>query len=236
MSETAKLALPLVQAAQAQKHVTVNESLLRLDALTQLSIETKGLTTPPALPSEGEAHAVGAGAVDAWSGQDGNLAVFANGGWVFVAPQVGWRGWLVSEASVVGFDGSDWIAGLGSVTTNGAGFVHRSVETDHAVASGSTSTVSGFLPANAIVYGITGRVINAIGGAASFEIGISGSADRYGSGIGTASGSWVRGLTGTPLTYYADTDLVLTAGGGPFDGTGSVRLAVHYAELTLPRA
>ncbi|MDJ1017900.1 MAG: hypothetical protein QNJ35_15435 [Paracoccaceae bacterium] len=46
----------------------------------------------------------------------------------------------------------------------------------------------------------------------------------------------MRGLTGTPLTYYADTNLVLTAGGGSFDGSGSVRLAVHYAELTLPRA
>jgi hypothetical protein len=37
MTETANLALPLVQPAQAQKHVTVNEALARLDGLTQLT-------------------------------------------------------------------------------------------------------------------------------------------------------------------------------------------------------
>jgi len=34
MDETARIGLPLVQAAQAQKHVTVNEAFARLDALT----------------------------------------------------------------------------------------------------------------------------------------------------------------------------------------------------------
>ena len=234
MSDTAKLGLPLVAAAQAQKHVTVNESLTRLDALVQLELLSVGATVPPASPAEGEAHSVGTGATGLWSGEDGQVAVFANGGWVFLSPRAGWQGW--SGGTSIQFDGADWIAGAGALSENGAGFVHRSVELDHVVGAGGTSTVSAAIPADAVVYGVTGLVLSDIGGASGMQIGVSGSADRYGSGVGTTAGAWLRGLTGSPLTYYSATDLILTAEGGSFDGTGVLRLAVHFAELTLPRA
>jgi hypothetical protein len=87
-----------------------------------------------------------------------------------------------------------------------------------------------------VVFGVTGRVLADITGTlTSWRLGVSGSDDRYGSGIGTLAGSWLRGLTGTPLTYYAPTELLLTAEGGTFDGAGDVRLAVHYATIGLPR-
>ena len=234
MANTTRLALPLLEPAQAQKHVTVNEALGRLDALTQLSLAGLGATTPPALPSEGDVFAVGAGASGDWAGHDGALAVYFNNGWDFVTPLAGWRAVDVSSGIAVTFDGVDWVPGAGAVSPNGAGFLHRTVEMEHSVASGGSSIVAGAIPANAIVYGVTGRILTMIGGAGSFEVGVSGSTNRYGSGFGTGAGSFTRGITGNPLTYYSDTDLVLTAGGGTFDGTGTIRLAVHFAELTLP--
>lgn len=236
MAETNRLELPLLAAGQAQKHVTVNEGFARLDALTHLALTTVGGGTPPGSPAEGEVHGVGVGASGDWVGQDGQLAIYQNGGWAFLSPGAGWQGWSIGSGTRVQFDGVDWIEGAGALSANGAGFVHRSTEVDHAVGSGTSSLVSEALPANAIVYGVTGRVLAAIGGATSFEIGVSGSTNRYGSGIGTGAGAWARGITGSPLTYYSATDLVLTAVGGTFDGTGSVRLAVHFAELTLPKA
>ncbi len=236
MTETAILGLPLVQSAQAQKHVTVNEAFSRLDALTQISLGSAGGASAPALPGEGEIHAVGAGATGSWAGHNGELALFLNGGWLFIAPATGWRAWRQDSGTSAIFDGVDWIEGAGALSANGAGFVHRSIEIDHAVAVGATSVVAAALPANAIVYGITGRVVSTIGGVSSFQIGVTGSVDRYGNGIGTEVGAWARGLTGSPLAYYADTDVVLTATGGGFDGTGVFRVAVHFAELTLPRA
>lgn len=235
MTETSRIGLPLVEPAQAQKHVTVNEAFVRLDALTQLTLDGVGGVTPPASPDEGDVHAIGAGASGTWAGQDGQLAVFVNGGWAFLAPRAGWRAWSDADGAEVLFDGVEWVAGAGALSANGAGFLHRSVEIDHAVGSGGTSVVFGALPANTIVYGITGRVLTAIGGATSLDIGVAGSSDRYGSGIGTAAGAWARGMTSSPLAYYAPTDLILSASGGAFDNTGVFRVAVHFAELTLPR-
>jgi hypothetical protein len=53
MSETANLRLPLVQAAQAQKHVTVNEALLRLDAMSRLLLQSRALAVPSLSPPGG---------------------------------------------------------------------------------------------------------------------------------------------------------------------------------------
>jgi hypothetical protein len=235
MPETPNLNLPLLEPAQAQKHVTVNEALVRLDALGQMALTSVAATVPPGSPAVGEVHGVGAGASGAWSGQDGRLAVFVNGGWVFMTPGPGWQGWSLAAGMRVQFDGAAWVEGAGALSANGAGFVHRTVETDHAVGTGATSAVAGFIPADAMVYGVTGRVLADIGGATSLEVGVAGAANRYGSGIGTTSGAWLRGLTGTPMAYYAATDLILTAAGGSFDGSGTLRIALHFAELTLPR-
>ncbi len=235
MTETSQLGLPLVQPAQAQKHVTVNEAFARLDALAQITLAAVE-TTPPGNPVEGTLYGVGPGASGDWSGEDGRVALFLNGGWLLVSPSVGWRGWRADIGTSVTYDGVAWVAGGGAFSPNGAGFVHRTIEVDHAVGSGATSSVSAAIPANATVYGITGRVLTDIGGASSFEIGVAGSSNRYGSGIGVSSGAWARGITGNPLAYYAETDLLLTATGGNFSGTGTIRLAVHIAELTLPRA
>ena len=97
MTETPILGLPLVQPSQAQKHVTVNEALARIDALGQLVIASRTVAIPPAGPGEGAVYAVPQGAVNAWSGRDGQTALFLNGGWAFLTPQAGWRGWIADE-------------------------------------------------------------------------------------------------------------------------------------------
>ncbi len=51
MSQSSSLlALPYIQAAQAQKHVTHNEALRILDAVVQLSVAGISNTPPPRAP------------------------------------------------------------------------------------------------------------------------------------------------------------------------------------------
>ena len=45
--ETARFGMPLLQPAQAQKHVTVNEALMRLDASVNLVIQSVSQVSPP---------------------------------------------------------------------------------------------------------------------------------------------------------------------------------------------
>ncbi|WP_244506514.1 DUF2793 domain-containing protein [Pararhizobium polonicum] len=89
MSETTiNLELPYILPSQAQKHVTHNEALQRLDALTQLTI-TASLSTPPSGPQEGTCYDVTASPTGAWTGKSGALALRQDGDWTFISPRAG---------------------------------------------------------------------------------------------------------------------------------------------------
>ncbi|ETX15805.1 hypothetical protein OCH239_11515 [Roseivivax halodurans JCM 10272] len=91
------LSLPYLAPAQAQKHVTVNEALTRLDILACLTVRSLGAETPPASPQDGEVHALGPAPTGAWAGQPDMLAAFTGGAWLFLAPKPGWL--AVEEAT-----------------------------------------------------------------------------------------------------------------------------------------
>ncbi len=234
MSNTANLGLPLLQAAQAQKHVTVNEALVRVDASAQMVLQSADQTAPPGVASEGDCHGVAAGATGDWAGHDGEVAIRSNGGWVFVAARRGWRAFIVDRGIWAAFDGTFWRDGALAWSVHGAATRHEVIETDHVLSAGATDTVAAALPAGSVVVGVTGRVITAITGTLSaWRIGVAGSDNRYGAGIGLSAGAWVRGLTSSPQAYYSDTDLLLSGEGGDFAG-GTIRLAVHLWRLDVP--
>lgn len=92
MSEASpRLGLPMIQPAQAQKHVTHNEALQQLDLLVQLNVEAFDALNPPGNPQPGRIWALGADPDGDWAGQGGRLAAWLSGGWVFVTPRAGWR-------------------------------------------------------------------------------------------------------------------------------------------------
>jgi hypothetical protein len=63
---------------------------------------------------------------------------------------------------------------------------------------------------------------------------VAGSDSRYGSGLGIGLNSYLIGLSGTPVTYYEATPLLLSAEGGSLS-SGTVRLALHVVQLEPPR-
>ncbi|MEM7438838.1 MAG: DUF2793 domain-containing protein [Pseudomonadota bacterium] len=106
--QSARLSLPYIMPAQAQKHVTHNEAVEQLDILVQLTVEAVDGVTPPPAPLEGEAHALGSGASGDWTDHDGDIAVFSNGAWRFVAPQVGWRLFARDVDDLRVWNGTEW--------------------------------------------------------------------------------------------------------------------------------
>jgi hypothetical protein len=104
------LLLPYLLAAQAQKHVTVNEALRLLDGLVQLAVLDRHLTAPPASPADGDRYIVASGATGAWAGWDLNVAYRVDGAWMRLVPRSGWQAWIVDEASFLVWNGSAWNA------------------------------------------------------------------------------------------------------------------------------
>ena len=237
MSDSLYLGLPFLEAAQAQKHVSVNEALRRLDAVVHLSVVSRTLTTPPDTPDDGARYIVGAGADDAWSGHDDEIAAWSDGAWDWFQPRAGWRAFDEADSAFVYFTGAGWTGepgGSGATGAHGAATAFHILEADHTLSAGASNDTSFVLPDRAIVFGVTGRVLTGITGATSWSLGVAADASRYGSGIGASSGSTVVGPSG-PVTYWTDTPLRLTAAGGDFTG-GTLRLAIHYALLTGPGA
>lgn len=227
--------MPLLDAAQAQKHVTLNEALVRADVLGAGVAEDWGLVVPPGGPADGTAWIVGSGASGDWAGHDHEIALFLNGGWAFVTPWTGMSLWVASGSLRVTWTGSDWLDGQVAASPGGAATVQRVLEIDHTLAAGVSSTTGAVIPDKAVVLGVTGRVTTAITGATGWSLGVAGATTRYGTGYGTAPGSFGHGVTGQPLAYFGGTALEITAEGGTFSG-GAVRLAVHCQEIVPPAA
>ena len=235
MSETFNLKLPLIAAAQAQKHVTVNEALARIDAALQMIAVSRSISSPPA-SIEGEVYLVGASATGDWTNNDGALAFAVGGGWEFILPHAGWKLWIADEAKWVAYNGTNWADGVLATTQSNAAMRADVVEFDIDFSDEMGSIVTqAVIPAGAVVFAITGRVTAGFdGNLTDFALGVSDSVNRYGAGLGTATAAFVHGLTSQPQSYYSATPLVLTANGGNF-GSGSLRLAIHLMQFDLPR-
>jgi hypothetical protein len=102
------LDLPWLLPAQAQKHVTHNEALQRLDLFVQLTVQRFDAETPPASPPEGRIWALGPAPTGDWAGQAGRLATFLGGAWDFLEPREGWRAWGLAEAQLRVWRGTGW--------------------------------------------------------------------------------------------------------------------------------
>lgn len=107
---TARLSLPWLMPAQAQKHVTVNEALRRLDGLVQAAVQSRSETSEPPSPDEGQGWILPEGATGThWDGfAGGDLVIWQDGTWTRHVPGPGWRVWVIDAAELAVFDGEDW--------------------------------------------------------------------------------------------------------------------------------
>lgn len=228
MAETANLLLPFLAAGQAQKHLTVNDALERLDVLLMLSVASRTRTAPPPAPSEGARWIVPAGAGGDWAGEAGRIAAWLNGGWRFFAPRPGWRAFVEDEGGDAVFASGVWQA---AATGGGGGATLSELEFEHVIAPGSSDATAATIPAGAMVFAVTARVLEEIVGPTSWSLGVAGAPTRYGAGLSTGAGAVAEGASGAPLAYGAATPLRLGAEGADFV---SGRVLIRVSHLAFP--
>lgn len=109
MSST-NLALPYLADGQAQKHITVNESLRRLDALVQLAVVSATTSAQPGSPADGQVYIMPAGKTGAaWGAMTNNaLAYYRDGAWEEITPREGFRAYVKDTDKLLIWDGGAW--------------------------------------------------------------------------------------------------------------------------------
>lgn len=106
-SSTPRLELPLLEPGQAQKEMTHNEALTRLDIATQACVLGETSLPSPA-PEPGQCWLVGNAPQGAWTGKTGAIAAWTEGGWRFIAPREGMRIWIAAEQCFALFSAGQW--------------------------------------------------------------------------------------------------------------------------------
>jgi hypothetical protein len=232
MTDTPRLGLPAIEAAQAQKHVTHNEALALLDTLVHLTVLSRTLAAPPGTPAEGDCYIPAAGASGLWSGWDGQLAAYIGGAWTRIVPKSGMKAWINSERLTVTYEDGVWRDGI-ALTAHGGRITLRAKEEELTLSGSFVETAdAAFIPDRAIVLGVSARTTQAITGATSYGVGISGETTKFGNLLGPALGSTNIGVIG-PTAFYANIKVRVTANGGNFTA-GKVRLACYFLEMTAP--
>ncbi|MDT0683625.1 DUF2793 domain-containing protein [Roseicyclus sp. F158] len=236
MSDTPNMSLPFLAPSQAQKHVTVNEALMRLDALSQLTLVSRAIAMPPNTAQEGECYGVPPGATGPWAGHGGEIAVRSNGGWVFAVPRAGWRAWDASAGQIVVHDGGGWTLPPAAGMPGDAGLRLSSEVTECSVTAGGAQGLPVFIPAEAMVIACSARVTGDLGASLTgWSLGTQAEATKFGAGMGPLTGSYARGVLGTPQTFYDGAQIWIAPEGGSFDG-GTLRVALHLIRVDLPAA
>ena len=109
--QTARLSLPLLAAAQAQKEMVINEALTRADATIAPVVVAVAPASIPASPSPGQCWVVGPSPSGAWAGQANALAMWTEGGWRFIIPFEGMSAWSVADTVTIRFASGNWLIG-----------------------------------------------------------------------------------------------------------------------------
>jgi hypothetical protein len=226
--ETVNLALPYILSAQAQKHVTHNEALRRLDGVVQLVVQSEA-SAPPGSPAEGHCHAVGASPTGAWTGKSGKLALFEDGGWIYLTPRTGWIGWFDDADRQKIWTGSAWADLLSESTIPKLG-INATADTTNRLTISSAATLLNHAGAGhqlklnknaaadtlSLLYQTnwSGRAEMGLAGSDDFEVKVSPDGSAWVTALKTTSAGAVL-MPGRPLVRatYGETDLT------PADGT-----------------
>ena len=100
MSDTPNLGLTYLEAAQAQKHVTVNEALRWLECFCQLSVIDIA-AAPPGSSTDGDCYIVDNSPTGDFAGHALEVALYMGTAWAFRTAPPGSIAWVQADSAHV---------------------------------------------------------------------------------------------------------------------------------------
>ncbi|MFP4104809.1 MAG: DUF2793 domain-containing protein, partial [Phycisphaerae bacterium] len=113
--------MPEISESQANKYLTHNEALRRIEALSFRAL-SRTTTDQPSSPDAGDVYILPDDATgDDWNGEDGNVAYYDGSVWNFITPFEGLSLWISDDDEIRTYDGSEWVvAGDSAVSAHAA--------------------------------------------------------------------------------------------------------------------
>lgn len=134
------------------------------------------------------------------------------------------------------FDIPQEVVRFGNRFQGGSSSIQHVTYDSGTISSGATYTFTNAIPANCIVLGVTAYNAGGFPSITDYDIGVSGTVDKYGTKSPAANGTTpsansINDYTGTGPEYSkAATSVILTANGANFAG-GRCFLTIHYITL-----
>jgi hypothetical protein len=200
MQTSHRLALPYLAAAQAQKHVTHNEALERLDVLVQTSVKAHGLNVPPTSPANGSLYAIGPAPSGAWAGKAGRLAQWQTNFWQFFDVPTGLQAWSEQTNLRVTFNGTSWEPaqdGLGQLKIEGGASAQNALNVTAASSLFTNDSGGHQVKINKQSVSQTASVLMQSGFSGRAEIGLTGD-DKLHVKVSADGTNWREGLVIDP--------------------------------------
>lgn len=114
MRNSPRFSIRYIQPGMANAGVVINDAFNLLEAMSQLAVEDRDLTTPPEDPADGQVWLLPDGElVGSWMSHQGELALWYSG-WIYVEPLEGAQAWVKDEQALLLYNGTTWVAGGGS--------------------------------------------------------------------------------------------------------------------------
>ena len=207
--QSPRLSLPFILPSQAQKHVTHNEALTRLDIAVQLAVEGINASTPPPCPRRGRSGRSALRPPGTWAGQADTLAAFVNESWLFVTPGEGWLALDKSDGRLFRRAGTGWVPLAPPLLDNldGVG-INASHDSTNRLALSAPATLFNHegaghqLKINKATAGDTASLLFQTGFGGRAEMGTSGS-DDFAVKVSADGAAWVTALSFEAATGHA---------------------------------
>lgn len=166
MTTTNHLNIALVEQSQAQKEITINQAITRLDAILNTGAKSRSTATPPTSPASGDLYIVGNSPTGDWAGQAGKIAYF-DAIWRFITPNEGIKLWVNDEDLIAIYNGTNWLLD-GVVTQSGSSYTLANSDNKSRMRFTSTTATTLSLPNN-LQTGFLVTIIQAATGQITFS-------------------------------------------------------------------
>lgn len=238
---TPTLNLPFILPSQAQKHVTVNESLSLIDGLVQMSLKDINISQAPELAQNGDAYMISSDPIGDWASFAGHIALWSEGQWLYVRPQDGWTAWIEPLNGLHVFDHGTWAplaiqgrSGQSVLDENGRltsrlmpGLdIFSQLTACPLSATATQSQESGaYIPSHHLLIGVRAVVSTALSDGVKWSLGDGVTANKFATSMDAAVGVEALAFCDPPRVYWEDTPIRVTTNAD--NSAGALNITVY---------